>query len=207
MIRVSVRRTAAPAVALLLLLLFVGCGAGKDQNKGIGNTMDKWHVNDECDFGALEEGLLSENACSPEIDDPDFQGIAINAPEEVLYHQGETIPGSSAFADVRVCGTGCFDHGFMGLGGEVHGAILLVAVDAATQETFSGKMTAINNPVPPPDELPQGGPTEGLLIESYFNPNLVEVLELPERPAEYIVYAVLGEHKSNTVRIRVKERS
>jgi hypothetical protein len=89
----------------------------------------------------------------------------------------------------------------------VHGAVLLVAVDAATQETFSGKMTAINNPVPPPDDIPPGGATEGLLIESYFNPNLVEVLDLPERSAEYIVYAVIGEIKSNTVRIRVKERS
>ena len=66
-------------------------------------------------------------------------------------------------------------------------------------------------PIPNPDERPDdlrdpSVETEGLLIESYFNPNLAEVLELPERQAEYIVHAVLGDMKSNTVRIRVEQK-
>ena len=198
----------ALAISPLLLILAACCGGDGNQEKGTGKTMGKWHVSEECDFAKLDTGPLDENPCSPQIDDPDFQGIVLNGPEEVLYDPGETVAGSSAFADVRVCGTCCFEFGFMGLQGKVQGSVLMVAVDASTQETFSGKLVTIQNPVAPPDAAGQGGgPTEGLLVESYFNPNLVETLGLPERPAEYIVYAVLGEIKSNTVRILVKERS
>lgn len=169
--------------------------------------MDKWHVNEECDFAKLTTGPLDENPCSPVIDDPDFQGIVIHAPELVTYEPGETIEGGVEFADVRVCGTASFEYSFLGLGGEVQEQILLVAVDAATHETYSGKLPGIENAVPPPDDLPvSDADTEGLIVETYFNPNLVEALGLPERPAEYLVYAALGEVKSNTVRIRVQER-
>lgn len=169
--------------------------------------MDKWHVGEECDFAELVTGPLDENPCSPVIDDPDFQGLVIHGPEVVVYDPGETIGGGAEFADVRICGTACFDYSFRGLGGEVQNEILLVAVDAATHETFSGKLPGIENAEPPPDDLPAAnGPTDGLIVETYFNPNLVEALGLPERPAEYVVYAMLGDVKSNTVRIRVQER-
>ena len=206
--RAGIITRTAWAISPLLLILAVGCGGNGSQNKETGNTMDKWTVREECDFARLKTGPLEENTCSPRIEAQDFIGIAINAPEEVFYEPGETVEGTMFFADVRICGTTCFGYDFMGLKGRLQGQILLVAVDAKTQETWSGKMVTVRNPVPRPEGMEQGGgPTEGLLMETYFNPNLVETLELPERPAEYIVYAVLGEYKSNTVRIRVLERS
>jgi hypothetical protein len=200
-------RWARPCALVLGLLLVTGCG-GADKESGTGKTMEKWEINPECDFGNLETGIMRRNPCSPVINDPDFLGLVINAPEEVFYTPGETVEGSLAFADVRVCGTVSVDYAYGGYRGEVTDKILLVAVNAATQETWSGKMEPIPNPEQRPDGLGGGSAdNEGLVMESYFNPNLVETLDLPERPAEYIVYAVLGEYKSNTLRILVKERS
>ncbi len=199
-----------PAIIFILLLPFLmaGCGGAKEKERGTGEIMEKWHIDQPCDFAKLDTDLMSQNPCSPVIDDPDFLGIVINAAADVFYDPGETVEGSLAFADARICGTVAVDYGFQGLRGEVTEEILLVAVNAATQETWSGKMEPIANPEQRPENLGgDGGPTEGLIVESYFNPNLVETLDLPEKPAEYIIYAVLGEYKSNTVRIRLKERS
>ena len=201
-------RTIRTAAAATVLLVLAGCcGGNRETEKGLEKAMSTWHIDPDCSFEGAEFDLMERNSCSPVIDDVDFEGIVIHAPEEVLYEPGEPVEGSEAFADVRICGTCCVDYAFGGLGGDVIEEILLVAVDAATQETYSGKMEPIPNPEERPDDL-GGGPvdTEGLLVETYFNPNLAEDLALPERPAEYIVYAVLGEYKSNTVRIRVKER-
>lgn len=203
-----IRRGIIRLLVTPLLIAAAGCGQNAGEGNETGAIMDKWHVDPECDFGQFAAGLMDETTCSPVIDDPDFQGLVLNAPEQVVFVPGEPpIPGSMAFADVRVCGTACFDHGFMGLRGDVIDEILLVAVDSNTQETYSGKMEPVENPEEKPDDL-GGGPVEttGLLVETYFNPNLAEVLELPERPAEYIVHAVLGESKSNTVRIRVESK-
>ena len=205
-----VRRMHKLAVIFILLLplLLLGCGGVKEKERGTGEIMDKWHIDQACDFAKLDTDLMSQNPCSPVIDDPDFLGMVIHAAQEVFYDPGESVEGSLAFADVRICGTVAVDFGFQGLGGEVTEEILLVVVDAKSQETWSGKMEPIANPEQRPVDLGgDAGPTEGLIVESYFNPNLVETLDLPEKPAEYIVYAVLGEYKSNTVRIRLKERS
>lgn len=202
------RRGTIRLLIAVLLLAVAGCGANAGKGKETGIAMEKWHIEPECDFAAFDATLMDETPCSPVIDDPDFEGIVLNAPESVAYTPGDPpVPGSDAFADVRVCGTACVDQAYRGLHGRVHEEILLVAVDSATQQTYSGKMEPIVNPEERPADL-GGGPvdTEGLLVESYFNPNLAEVLELPERPAEYLVYAVLGEMKSNTVRIRVERR-
>ena len=102
----------------------------------------------------------------------------------------------------------CVAYDTLGLGGDVIEAIVFVAVDARTHETYSGRMQAARGT---PEEKP--GPEEfGLTDEDlkdrvyvrYFNPNLAEVLELPGAEGEYLVHATLGPYKSNVVRIRVR---
>lgn len=208
----DIRVAVTCGLLLPLLILAAGCGKAKqaahNQTKGAADTMAQWHRDALCDFGNLETDPMSRNPCSPVIDDPHFLGIAINAPEDVVYARDRPDEASGAFAVIPVCGTCCFDYDYLGLRGEVHQEILLVVVDAKTQETWSGKLNQIPNPEPKPAEMREGGgPTEGVLLESYFNANLAEILALPARPAEYIIYALLGEYRSNTVRIHLKERN
>lgn len=56
-----------------------------------------------------------------------------------------------------------------------------------------------------PELLPED--FTGDVITGHFNPNLAVVLELPERPADYIVYAVLGPYESNRVKVSVRDAS
>ena len=86
--------------------------------------------------------------------------------------------------------------------------IVLVAVDAADHRAFVGTMEPVANAirVPSPLDRMNLSPQDfaGRSITGYFNPNLAQVLSLPEKEAEYIAYATLGEYVSNVVRIQVR---
>lgn len=158
-------------------------------------------------FADVVQGSLLSNACSPEIEGGDFRGLRIAAPEVVTYAPGDFDPITGAFARVIVCGTYRLDFTTLGLNGDFVESIVLIAVDEARRETFSGRMVTVENRIPPPDFGDGLEPADfaGDVITGYFNPNLAVVLGLPERPADYVVYAVLGPYESNRVRLSVRE--
>lgn len=160
-------------------------------------------------FDEVTEGSLLSNACSPEIDDPEFRGLALAAPETVRYTPGQSNPLTGAFAPVIVCGTYVLAYGTLGLNGAFVDSIVFVAVDEGRRETFSGRMPGVENEIPGPSVFDSGdlSPEDFAadVITGYFNPNLATVLSLPERPADYVVYAVLGPYESNRVSISVRE--
>ena len=174
-----------------------------------GEESNMWHLNSSGNFADPRMKPFSRNECTPVVDDPEFRGIVIDAPPQVEFRTGQRTPGSSAFALIRLCGICRFDYHFMGLDGDFIEAILIVAVDDETNETFSGKLTLVTNAEPqPPDLLGRDLVKQdytGLVVEEHFNPNLAQALRLPARSAQYVVYATLGEYKSNSVRIRVSE--
>lgn len=160
-------------------------------------------------YDDVVEGSLLSNACSPEIDDDEFRGIVLAAPQTVRFTAGEFDPITGAFAPVIVCGTYVFGFTEMGLDGDFVESIVLVAVDEERRETFSGTMSAVENELVEPSvfDTTDLEPEDfaGDVITGYFNPNLATVLGLPERAADYVVYALLGPYESNRVRIAVRE--
>ena len=158
-------------------------------------------------FETAAIGSLLESECSPQIDFM-AEGIALRAPEEVYFRQG-TAPKGRPFAPVVVCGAYRFRYDTLGLNGNFVDEIVLVVVDASTNEIHSGKIprraTMARKPAPEKFDLTAQELAERL-IGGNFNPNLAEAFPLPAREAEYIVYATLGPHTSNRVRIKVRER-
>jgi hypothetical protein len=112
------------------------------------------------------------------------------------------------FAPVIVCGMCCVSYDTLGLQGDFVESIVLVAVDARTRRTSSGRMqVARGSPARKPGPEAFGLTDEDLkdrVIVKFFNPDLAEVLDLPEAEAEYLVHATLGPYTSNVVRIRVR---
>lgn len=159
-------------------------------------------------FEDVTEGSYLDYECSPDIDDPDFLGILLNAPEVVTFVPGRSNPINGAFAPIIVCGTYSFEYRTMGLDGDFADSIVLIAVDEASRVSFRGTMSGVENAEPEPEGL-DGDPTAedfaDYVIGGYFNPNLAVVLDLPEQEADYIVYALLGAFESNRVRISVRE--
>jgi hypothetical protein len=193
-------------LAFALLCLTVALGACNGDSKS-----DKSEMADKFSdpvFKQVVEGSYREHACSPDIDDLNFIGIKLNAPEVVTYVPGSSNPINGSFAPVIVCGSYSFKYTTLGLNGKFANAIVLVAVDEKSRMSFHGTMTGVKNAVPEPQGADNGLTAEdfaGDTIGGYFNPNLAVILGLPEKEADYVVYALLGPYESNRVRISVRQ--
>ena len=146
---------------------------------------------DQC-FEEVVEGSYMDYKCSPDIDEPDFLGIKINAAKVVTFVPGRTNPINGAFARVIVCGAYSFTYTTLGLNGDFANSIVLMAVDKKSGTEYNGTMPGVENAEPEPAN-PDGNQTvedfAGDIVGGYFNPNLAVVMNLPEKEADYIVYA------------------
>jgi len=191
---------------LVLLCLTVALAACGDDIKS-----DEVEMTEKFSAPAFEdvtEGSYLSFECSPEIDDPDFRGILLNAPTIVTFSPGKSNPINGAFAPVIVCGAFVFDYSTLDLDGNFADSIVMVAVDEKSRNSFRGTMTGVENPVPMPEKLDDeenGSDFAEDIIGGYFNPNLAVIMGLPIREADYVVYALLGPYESNRVRISVKK--
>lgn len=159
-----------------------------------------------CNFSEIESGSETSNPCSPVVDAA-FRGIKIDGPKEVFFGPGTEDLLFGGFTKMIVAGVCKLEYQTLGLRGEWNQAIVLVATDTRTRKVFSGRMMPFGSPAEPLDPL-EGGDLKpedyaGLVVGSYFNPNLARDLNLPEKEAEYDVFATLGPYKSNVVHVKV----
>jgi hypothetical protein len=159
------------------------------------------------DFDAVPAGSLTDNACSPRIeDDPRFRGIRIAAPQKVALEGKPDEYGY--FARVIICGAYQLDSNYLGLRERFLPRVLIVAVDLKRHLAFAGRAHTLLNAEMGPDpfqgEMLNDREWKGRFITEFFNPNLVAELGLPREEADYAVYAALGKYVSNVVRIAVR---
>ncbi|TYK64492.1 hypothetical protein [Colwellia echini] len=171
-----------------------------------------------CDFSTITNANNSENDCSPKLTDSFFStysGILINAPKEVLWPKGVSFadnpvgPWGETEGPLRLMVAGLIrlPYKSMGLKGNFSDTILVIAVNQATGESYSGRMPQPDL-LPEPDfinnlsERPRSEKDGDVLISDNFNFDLVHDLGIPIMDASYHVYATLGEYKSNTVTIK-----
>lgn len=160
--------------------------------------------NDEV-FAEVLEGSYSGYDCSPKISDPESPGIVINAPKVVSYTPGSSEPIYGGFARIIVCASYQFGFTKFGFEGDVEDFIVFVAVDEQSQVSYSGTMSesgAGDDDAEPPDDVSLDGPLDP--IAGYINPNLAVIMNLPEKDADYVVYAILEKFESNRVRVSVR---
>jgi hypothetical protein len=198
-------------ILLVLTAISFGMSQGMEERRSERMTEDhsQYRLPDDCDFGKTR-GMFLSDACSPVITDRGFRGIVINAPKEILPGSG---PGEGtgfhAFS-IPIFGTYVHNLGTpLDLKDDVPHSILWVAVNVGSNRTYSGKIARRGRKSTPPvreDDRLSPKDLAGRTITGYCNPNLAEILELPEEKAEYVVYATLGPYKSNAVRIRVGKR-
>ena len=133
-------------------------------------------------------------------------GIAINAPIEVTFSTGETLdPDDCRFF---VCGASEFVYDTLGYGRNFADNVTFVAVDQTSQVARSGVMQPnVPNPVPPPDDLPKSTTDHSkTTIGEVFRANMAEIMTLPAVETDYVVYAVLGPYRSNSLTVKVRKR-
>jgi hypothetical protein len=147
------------------------------------------------------------NACTPTVPD-DFVGIRIDAPQEVRYAPGGRDPIDGTFTAIVICGVYCVEAAKVAHHPDPKRAMVVTAIGAATRQAFSSALAPNVSMPPPKDETPPDPKGyEGVAWQGYFNFNLLEYLDLPERPATYTVFVTLDEYRSNVVTVKVSRES
>lgn len=191
----------------IVFITLISCSDKINENNAAGELL----LEKNNQFKSVQPNTLLSYECSPDVDDPEFRGIMLNAPETIWYEPNQHNLFTGGFANIIVCGTYVFDYFTNNLNGQFVGSILLVAVDSITHTVYSGHFDPLNESIPPPDPEKDLGISRSVLekrgIKGFFNPELSSVLKLPDKEASYHVYATLGEYKSNQIFLNVKKKA
>jgi hypothetical protein len=151
-------------------------------------------------FDNVKYGFDSSECC-PDFAFTEPDGIKIAAPEQVTLPAAQQ--PSSKDAPLPLCLTVKFDGLYLSQFDHAYQAVKVVVVDDERSETFNGGVWQDRHFVPPgPSRLSPNALKARTFIE-YNTVNLLEHIRLPRRAATYKIYALLEEHKSNVVTLRV----
>ena len=155
---------------------------------------------DERLFENVPLNTRESTPCSPKDPGPNWRGILIQAPKQVVISRGQE--AKTAYAGIPVCGLYTLD-----LASLMDGApMMLILKDQATQAIYTGavvdKDPSPEEP-PPPEKPLDPEALKGLATSSYFNPNIASYVRLPARPATYQVMVKYGGMQSNIVTIQI----
>ncbi|HET6149103.1 MAG TPA: hypothetical protein VFH68_16315 [Polyangia bacterium] len=161
-------------------------------------------INRDCDFSQVERTYASY-PCTPVLTPEHENFIRINAPEEVTFIPRGDRPLNEKTPFI-ICGAlqmRTETLAELGVRGDATDAVMLVAVDAKTNKTYSGHIGQLGTPDPMPEDL-HTAMVPGYLIGESFNPNLVRSFDLPPVETDYYVHAVIGPFKSNVLKVRLR---
>lgn len=187
-----------------VLLLTTNINAG-----GVSMNDQLYVLPQDCDFNAGDM-----RTCAPQLLPPysnPFRGILINGPKIVEWPKNDSPDNymldpfgrtmGSPFI-LNISGLYQLPYATLGLSGDFSYEILVVAVNEKTSEVYKGKMERVGDvsilPELPSDEVND----KNRISSSHFYLDLVNDLDIPITSAAYIVYATLGEYKSNVLTIK-----
>ena len=175
-----------------IVLLYIICSIQSVE----GNKL-MYSIPDNCDFSNVNGNSLSSNECSPKLDDPlfsEFRGIVINVQKNVK------LKSSSEMNVLKLAGLLYLNNSVMKSNGKLQEKVVVVAVDQYSSKSYSGRM-----------KNPRGlvGAKGGTVNNDnpslgYFNLDLIDALGIPLSDSEYVIYATVGEFKSNAVMVKVE---
>jgi hypothetical protein len=135
--------------------------------------------------------------CSP-ILDGDRLGLLISAPEIITFAETAVLP---------VCGRYRFYARFFNQFHMLSNEIVLVAVDAERHVPYIGNMHDPEYESAPGKFSETDTGFEEKIVGGWFNYNLYSILEgLPHHSATYLVYAMIGDIKSNLIKVKLKKQ-
>jgi len=156
------------------------------------------------DFENIELNTFDECICSPILEN-EFRGIKINAPTEITMMEDYSFP---------VCGSYHFTEEFFKKFRSLENEIVIVVVDLKTHKSYSSNLlkkdfepAILDDKENIEDEevnIENEEEFEDVSISSWFNIDLFRYIEdLPRYATTFIVYATIGDFKSNVVTVKV----
>lgn len=129
------------------------------------------------------------------------RGLFIAAPAKVVTNGKYVLP---------LCGGYHLSKKFLNQFRNVYKELTIVVVDAKSHRSFSTNLIDKSLDAEYPDQSISSGTErelEELTVGGYIAINLYHYIpELPKKPAKYLIYALLGDQKSNVVEVEVVDR-
>lgn len=194
------------SIVLCLLLSLITL-----QAQGEKMSQQLYELPQNCDF-VRDDARDCAPQLTPKLGNP-FLGVLINGPQSVIWPKndspdhymkdpfGQMMEGPFR---LKIAIFFLFPYPTLGLNGDFRNAILIVAVNQATKQVYSGKLhkTGFRPPMPISLDPLAVKAREESFIGGHFKFPMVEDLRLPIATATYTVYATLGEYKSNVLTIK-----
>jgi len=147
-------------------------------------------------FESVPLGNKSESTCSPKIESWDFRGIILNSPKKIRISDEFILP---------LCGTHQLSELFINKFKKYDHEIVIVVTDTSTYKSYSGKLSKPG--FKSEDYAKAIGSDEELernTVGGWFNIDVFDyVKSLPEKEGKYIIYATIGDLKSNVVEVEI----
>jgi hypothetical protein len=148
-------------------------------------------------FETIQLGRMEESACTPPLGGWDYRGIKLNAPTKNIIREEFVLP---------LCGSWQFSDKFINKFKNIHTEIVIVVTDMKTFKSYSGNLRT------PGFEYKENRKAVGTDEEleentaaSWFNIDIYDyVRDLPQKPGKYLIYALVGDVKSNVVEVEIE---
>lgn len=148
-------------------------------------------------FETIQLDRTGKSACSPELGGWDYRGIKLNAPTKVIISDEFVLP---------LCGGWQFSDKFLNKYKNIHTEVVLVVTDIRTFKPYSGNLRKPGfeykenrKAVGTDQELEENTVTHWFDIDVYDY-----VQNLPQKPGKYLIYALVGDVKSNVVEVELE---
>jgi hypothetical protein len=198
-----------PAVLVLAAVLLLAAGACGKSDGGGENTKPSGETTMTSDSQdsfktpfEVRPDYRSRTRFSPTLP-ADETGLLIAAPDEAPWNPQQRVGADDTFCYLPISLAYRFSLEFIdGVGEQLTDKLTVMAVDAATGESYSGLLMGQDyEPDEPADD--DGEDTANTFVRGYFTFNLAFYLPLPEGEARYHVHVSLGDIQSNVVEIAV----
>jgi hypothetical protein len=151
-------------------------------------------VKDE-DFEKVPINTMEQNPCTPKPRESNFKGILIQAPKRISLSQAKTIP---------ICGYYLVSIADTPEHGNPLPHFKIIATQSEIEKQYIG---CVSQGGGDEEEVNFGDLSQEEMETSfqggYFNPNLGEIIPLPQKPCEYTVVVQMGNIKSNSIKIKI----
>ena len=148
-------------------------------------------------FETIQLDRTGKSACSPELGGWDYRGIKLNAPTKVIISEEFVLP---------LCGGWQFSNKFINRFRNIFTEIVFVVTDMKTFKSYSGNL---RKPGFEYEDSQKAVGTDAKLEESghtsWFNIDVYDYIQdLPQKPGKYLIYALVGDVKSNVVEVEIE---
>ena len=148
-------------------------------------------------FETIQLDRTGESLCSPKLGGWDYRGIKLNAPTKVIISEEFVLP---------LCGGWQFSYKFLNKFKNTDSAVVIVVTDVKAYKSYSSNLQKPGMHYPETRKaIGTDQELEENTVAEWFDIDVYDyVRDLPQKPGKHLIYALVGDVKSNVVEVEIE---